>query len=152
MEYPFLIRTYDQKVTQAQTLRVFHAEKRKVVGQIGGVFNEVKTYGYDHSRINIRGLDCINAFGRKESARTEQVPKTAAGIKTALRRLRPQEAERIAAVDAEIERLTAEIERLTAELEAKRRERKALVGEAWTKANVVPLSHLTILPDPPLPR
>ena len=71
-----------------------------------------------------------------ESARSRDQARaraTAAGIKKVCRRLRPQEAERIDSIDAEIAVLESRI------AEARDRREKA-VREAWAKANVVRLA------------
>lgn len=60
---------------------------------------------------------------------------SAAGIKKVCRRLRPREAERIEAIDAEI----AELERRVAEARDRRQE---AVREAWARAHVVRLAEL----------
>ncbi len=144
MPHPFLFRFHPLSggtdVVQAAGVRVTHAERRRVKGTIGGIFTEVETCGFDHSKLNIRTQDTIGSYGRKDSMRQAVVPKTAAGVKTRLRRLRPQEAEVIAAIDAKIERLQAE-------LAESRTARRVAVREAWTKAHVVRLSDLTVEPD-----
>jgi hypothetical protein len=71
-----------------------------------------------------------------ESARSRDQARaqaTAAGIKKVCRRLRPQEAERIDSIDAEIAALEGEV------AEARDRREKA-VREAWAKANVIRLA------------
>ncbi len=148
LSHPFLFlergRPRGANIVQAFGVTVAHAERLKSDGTIGG-FTVVKAVSFDHSKITLRPHDPINGLGRKTSSMRFTVPKTAAGIKTVMRRLRPQEAARIAAVDVEIARLVEE-------LASKRAERRTIVQEAWVKAHVVPLAHLTIQPDRDLTR
>ena len=104
----------------------WHAEIHRPTGKtLGGMFNVVERTGrYDTARVQI-GV----------GGHTRSVPYTAAGIKTVLRRVRPQEAAAISAAEDTITRLTAE-------LEAARTALKAAQAAAFAHGNVVRLAEV----------
>lgn len=140
--------TRGKDVFTVEEPRVNYVETHKVkrTGHIPGLgsYNEVEHKGWDKTRLSIRiprYTDSNTKTGLSGDGRHTGsgwgavVPNTAAGLKSALRRLRPQEEERIAAVDAEI----AEHEQV---IKALRVQRRDLVQEAWTKGNVVRLNEI----------
>ena len=64
-----------------------------------------------------------------------RVAASAEGIKTVLRRLRPQEADLLEAIDRDIEHLQAQ-------LDALRARRKDILHVAWQRGNVVRLNEV----------
>lgn len=139
---PYLVRGGSPaRIVHATALFIQHAAKYRERGTVGGVFVHIEQVGVDRSRVEVRARDGVNAFGRGDGRNIGRtVAKTAAGIKSVVRRIRPQEAEQLAVIDAEI----AQWQNVIATL---RTTRKALVAEAWTKAHVVRLSELEIRPD-----
>lgn len=138
-EYPYLVKGYDRKIHQAAEVVVNYRRKTKATGKLG-MFTVVKGDGWDHSVVAVRVNEgkVLRATGRNESGvSSAHVPPTAAGLKAVMRKLRPQEAAKIAEVDAEI----AELRRQ--EIAAMKR-REELVAEAWSKGNVVRLNEVTI--------
>jgi hypothetical protein len=82
--------------------------------------------------VSVREGTTARGFWSARSRDQARAQASAAGIKKVCRRLRPQEAERIDSIDAEIAALESEIARA-------RDRREEAVREAWAKANVVRL-------------
>ena len=123
-------------------LRVTPVERRRtkrLIGAAGGFqFREVEFAGWDRTRLALSATPIRTAVGR-EHTRPEHAycDKTAAGLKKVLRRVRPQEADLLAAADAEI--AAAEDA-----LRLARLRRIELVSLAWQKARVVRLNELDV--------
>lgn len=101
-----------------------YAERRRDSGKrIMGMPVLEWTGTYDKSRIGILS----GGVGRTG------IPATAAGVKKHLRRIRPQELERIQALDEEIRMLS--------------RKRAALIREAFTRGHVVTLAEVKAKAD-----
>lgn len=136
VKYPFIIRYARAKYQQAPALSTRWRERDRRIP------------GWDHAAVTIHGVSSgsdeagdripvLEASGISVfAARGRVAPATAEGIKSVVRRLRPQEAAEIDALDERI----AELKRQVGEL---RRERRELVARAWTKANVVRLNEVT---------
>ena len=107
-------------------IHCWHMEIRRPTGKtLGGMFNIFEGTGrFDTTRVQIGAAN-----------HTRSVPYTAAGIKTVLRRVRPQEAAAIAEAECTIERLTAELEAARAAL-------KSAQAEAFARGNVVRLAEV----------
>lgn len=116
----------DDAEAGAAPIRCWHMEINRPTGKtLGGMFNVVEGTGkHDTKRVQ------IGVAGHSRS-----VPYTAAGIKTVLRRVRPQEAGAIAEAECTIERLTAELEAARASL-------KSAQAEAFARGNVVRLAEV----------
>jgi len=106
--------------------------------RIGGVFKELESTGRrDRKRFEIavrkgttaRGAETTRSRDRAEAA------ATAAGVTKVCRRLRPQEAEKLATADEEIRKLETELK------EAKDR-RAEVVKEAFAKGHIVRLREM----------
>ncbi len=108
-------------------------------GSVSGItFNELVDTGKKKTKaLKIYGKSgVITPDGkRKSNEGSQEVPRTAAGVKAVLRRLRPEEAAQLDEIDAQI---TEAQERLA----ALRKEREAKVKEAWTRAHVVRLAEV----------
>lgn len=138
----YLFRTYRGgpmgQVVTTEDLRVTPKERHRTKKIIGGMFREIEHAGWDRSGLTIRAVQMQRANGTEASGMEQRtVDNTAAGVKTVLRRLRPQEAELLAEADAEI---AVAVE----QLRAARCRRMELVSLAWTKAHVVRLNELDV--------
>lgn len=141
---PFLVKARD-RIIQAPTVTVTHGEVRRVKRVIPGLGQEVERVGWDPSRLVIRGHavwadetalatprnlveGCVSANGtRTQTGQGDQVAASASGVQGIVRRLDDQYAADLDRVDDAI----AELEQRITEL---RRERKVIVGRAWTNA------------------
>jgi hypothetical protein len=141
-ETPYLMKLRSlergRDVVTAESLRVRLAEKRRQRDtgmKIDGMRVTIGEHaGWDHKRLNIMPIDARNGIGRKQTSHMAIVERSAAGVKAALRRMRPDHANKLAAFDAGIEALEQQL----VELRCKRRE--FLQQEAWPKAHVVRLA------------
>ena len=118
------------RLFQASELIAEHPEIRKTTySNLGG-------FRFGHStgtgRIDRRKLDIRSS---QVSSYVFRVAATAGGVKSVLRRLRPQEAEQLDAIDADIARLQAQ-------LDALKEQRKQALHTAWQRGNVVRLKEL----------
>lgn len=140
-DLPFVVKIGRGEYVQAPKVRVTWREKRRVKAThtFGDVsFNEVDHAGWDRGGLMFQpcglGTDDtrpIRASGVGLGGGLRRyVESTAAGVKQAVRRIRPQEAERLAAIDAEIEAHEQAIGAL-------RQERREVVTVAWTNGHVV---------------
>src|SRR5690348_1720215 len=126
------------RIFQASELTVEHPEiRRTTYSNLGG-------FRFGHStgtgRIDRRKLDIRSP---QVSSYVFRVPATAEGVKSVLRRIRPQEAEQLDAVDADITRLQLQIDAL-------KEQRKQALHTAWQRGNVVRLKELEdLLPGAP---
>lgn len=138
-EYRYVIRRHDDIVT-VDDWRVMPEEGKRVVGQVGP-FTQIENNGkvrkdvvrlLAHDRHGLRDW-----FGRERSNGVHQLLKrSAAGVKEMLRRVRPEEAARLAEYDKQIAHLDEEIARL-------RRERRDFMRtQVWPKAHVVRLAEV----------
>ena len=124
------------RLFQASELTVEHPEIRKVTySNLGG-------FRFGHStgtgRIDRRKLDIRSP---QVSGYVFRVAATAGGIKGVLRRIRPQEATALDAIDQDIADLQAR-------LDALKELRKETLHVAWQRANVVRLKDVEdLLPD-----
>lgn len=141
----YLIKTRNAIGNYATTDQIkvtpFETHKVKRTGHIPGLgsYNEIEHKGWDRKRLTIIALKPTWAAGyARDTAERAVCDNTAAGLKSVLRKLRPQEAERLTTIDAEIEALKQAIG-------AKRRERKLVVREAWSKAHVVRLNEIEVV-------
>lgn len=106
--------------------------------RIGGVFTELEATGrHNKTRFEIAVRKGRTARGVESSRSRDraEADATAAGIKRVCRRLRPQEATRIAAIDDEIATIETDLR------EAKDR-RVKVVREAFAKGHVVRLAEM----------
>jgi hypothetical protein len=131
------------RIVQSTTPFVQHKAVHRPTGKSIGGFTEVAVAGVDRKNVVVASRDTVYADGRGGQGVRAHVAKTAAGLKTAVRRLRPQEAERLDEIDAEIRALREAITALQAA-------RKNVVAEAWAKAHVVRLNEITLASDPTL--
>lgn len=140
---PFLVRGRRRiDLVQSDTPWIRHAAKYRTKRLIGGMFREIEVSGVDRKHLDVTARNPRRSDGRKGGSNVStQVEKSAAGLKTAVRRLRPEEAARLDEKDAEI---AAALERVV----ALRAERSEIVREAWRRAHVVRLSEITLAPDP----
>ena len=118
---------------QASELTVEHPEIRKIrYSNLGGFRfgHSTGTGRFDHGKLDIRSPQVSSYVFR--------VPATAEGVKSVLRRIRPQEAEQLDAIDADIAQLQAE-------LDALKERRKQALHTAWQRGNVVRLKELEVL-------
>jgi hypothetical protein len=127
------------RIFQASELTAEHPEIRKTAySNLGG-------FRFGHStgtgRIDSRKLDIRSP---QVSSYVFRVPATAEGVKSVLRRIRPQEAAALDAIDQDIADLQAR-------LDALRERRKDALHAAWQRANVVRLKEVEDLlrPDKP---
>lgn len=105
-----------------ESFSAVYQELTKAGPDLGMFQTRVGTGKFNRSKITIH----VQGYGCTTSA-------TAEGIKKVIRRLRPQERERIETIDAEIHRL--------------QRERQTIVKEAWVKAHVVTVSEVKAIAD-----
>jgi len=140
----FLLRASHPKrgrnsVLTTDDLQVRFRHKVKATGrQIGGLFTEVTDAGIDRKHLELHSRDGRAGDGRPAHASwaRNEAGATGAAVKRILRRLRPQEAEQLAAIDARLE----QAKRALAEI---RGERDEAVRRAFAKGHVVTVSELT---------
>lgn len=139
---PFLVKAGD-RIVQAPTVTVTHGEVRRVKRTIPGLGQEVERVGWDQTRLVIRAAavwdnpgdvdrrvvaSCVAANGAKtQTGQGDQVAATPSGVQGIVRRLDERYAADLDRVDDAI----AELEQRITEL---RRERRVIVGRAWTNA------------------
>lgn len=125
----------DGKLYQAADVTVTLAPKyrTKSVRQSPiGPIRQIEQAGWDGKQLRVTPRGTLSATGRERSPGASVVPRSAAGVKAVLRRLRPSEAVVLDALDAEVRAAEAHLVEL-------RRQREAEVRAAWAKAHVVPL-------------
>jgi hypothetical protein len=126
-------------VLTTDDLQVRFRHKVKPTGkQIGGLFTEVTDAGVDRKHLELYPREGRTGDGRRAHspwARNE-ADATGAGVKQVLRRLRPQEAEQLAAIDARLEEAKRALDEI-------RDERDEAVRGAFSKGHVVTVSELT---------
>jgi hypothetical protein len=126
-------------VLTADDLQVRFPRKHKPTGRrIGGLFTEVTDAGVDRKRLELYPRDGRTGDGRPAHAAWARNEAGASGadLKRTIRRLRPQEAEQLAAIDARLE----EAKRVLGEI---RDERDEAVRKAFAKGHVVTVAELT---------
>ena len=119
-----------KRIFQASVLRLVHPEIRKLKNANLGGFRFAHTVGT--GRIDRRKFDITSP---QVSSYVFRVAASAEGVKSVLRRLRPQEADLLEAIDRDIEQLQAQ-------LDALRERRKDTVRTAWQRGNVVRLNEV----------
>lgn len=134
----FLVRRDRSSLYQAGSLRVRLAPKyrpkRTHQSPIGPI-TEIEEAGSNSRRLQVTILDALETTGRSAHPGSVVVDRTAAGVKAAVRRMRPEEAALVQKVDDEIESTKQRLADL-------RRERAELVRTAWSKAHVVRLQEV----------
>lgn len=123
-----------KRIFQASTLKAEHPEIRTTRYQTFGGMRIGHSTGT--GRIDRRKLDITSP---QVSGYVFRVPASAEGIKSVLRRIRPQET-------AVLDDLDAGIKQLEAQLEILRERRKQALHTAWQHGNVVRLKELDDLP------
>ena len=123
-------------VATADDIRVTYGEVTRVKSR-NDMFNVIERVGWDRSKLIINILTPLTGKGFEHGSDRLRVDKTAASLKTKLRRLREQEAAEIAEIDDQIAVLKEQIGAL-------RMQRQACVQAAWSKGNVVRLNELEI--------
>jgi len=121
------------RIFQASQLGVEHPEIRRVkYSNLGGFRfgHSTGTGRRDHNKLDISSPE-VRSF-------VFRVAATAEGVKSVLRRIRPQEAQLLDAIDADIAQLQAQLEGL------KQRRAEAL-QRAWQQGNVVRLKDVEAL-------
>ncbi|HLG74209.1 MAG TPA: hypothetical protein VK009_27630 [Chloroflexota bacterium] len=124
------------RLFQAADITAEHPEIRKTTySNLGGFRfgHSVGTGRIDGRKLDIRSPQVTSFVFR--------VPATADGIKSVLRRLRPQEAELLDGIDRQIEELHAQ-------LSALKEERSQALHLAWRHGNVVRLKEVEALLAP----
>jgi hypothetical protein len=141
-DYPFIVRFKQGHFYQAPALRVTYKEKTRSTRRSLGGFNVIEHSGWDKTKLSIHARQGDHAQPVKSGNGTKTgssfgvtVPATAAGVKTGVRRLRPEEAERIEEIDMNIQRLQDEIK-------ACRGARDHWVATAWTRGHAVRLNEI----------
>jgi hypothetical protein len=129
-EFLLNFRWRPARIFQASELTAEHPEIRKTTySNLGG-------FRFGHSvgtgRIDRRKLDIRSP---QVSSFVFRVTATAEGVKSVLRRIRPQEAEQLDDIDAQIVSLEAQLAGL-------RDRRKATLHVAWQRGNVVRLKDI----------
>lgn len=125
-------------VVVADEIGVFHPIIFRVAGTVGGVFNEMKSTGKrDQEKFEITVREGTLGTGLKTSRSHNRAhaDATAASAKKVIRQLRPQEEEKLDAIDAARRDLYAKLEALGTE-------RDELIREAFSKGNVVRVAEL----------
>lgn len=126
--------------------RVGERTKRTLKQFVDGFnYYETKRVGMNAKKMDLWAghKNLHNAYGSKvDQCHIGEIDRTAASLKSAVRRLRPQEAELLKEIDAKIKEAVAVVTTL-------RGERKALMSEAWTKAHVVRLAEIEPLEEKP---
>lgn len=142
MTQPEYLVRMDRKLIQTGDVRVTRVEKRRVthrtVSGLGTIGHSEGTGQYETNllRVALAGDDVRLADGRAASKnRQERIDRTAAGVKKAVRRIRPEEA-------AVIDEFDAQIAALEEQILALREMRKVAVSEAWSRAHVVRLKEI----------
>lgn len=124
------------RIFQTARLTAEYPEVRNVrYHSLGGlrVGHSVGTGRIDRRKLDIKSPDISSYVFR--------VPATAEGIKAVLRRIRPQEASLLDAIDAEVAKVQIE-------LDALKQRRKEVVHTAWLRGNVVRLKEVEgLLPE-----
>lgn len=136
-DYPFILKYKNGKYYQTAVVQVTFKETTRV-RRSNALFNVTEHSGWDKSQLSVfifgtddlrpkaaNGVTIGTHYGRV-------VPKTAAGLKSVVRRLRTQEAREIGLIDSEIETLQGAIL-------AARERRQAAVAKAWTQGHTVRL-------------
>ena len=118
------------RIFQASLLRVVHPEVRKLKNASLGGFRFAHSIGT--GRVDRRKFDITSP---QVSGYVFRVAASAEGVKTVLRRLRPQEADLLEAIDRDVEHLQAQ-------LDALRARRKDILHVAWQRGNVVRLNEV----------
>lgn len=112
------------RIYQPETIDAFYLEAREPTGEsLAGMRVMRGTGRFNRERIHLRA----GKFG------TLSIERAPDAVKRHLRRLRPQEAERLDEIDADIERLQAE--------------RRELMATAWAKGHVITLKEITDMAD-----
>lgn len=160
---PTIPRGRRERLLIADNLTVRYPRRHKPTGKLIGGFTEVTDAGAYRDRLEVKAHGIEDPLGTKlhrraggkgtryrpalradgtraNSADPFYVHKTAAEVKKHVRILRDQEAEKIGAIDVEIETHQAAIKVL-------REERSAAAKEAWSRGNVVRLQDLVALAD-----
>lgn len=129
---PYLIRfafgSGSRHLQQAETLRVTHPKVMEFKDK-GGYREAIDTGRVLTKELEIRG-------GAHHDV--TRLARTAAAVKSVVRRLRPEEAAVLDEIDTEIAAVTARLKEL-------RSQRAAAVQAAWTKAHVVRLAEVEAL-------
>jgi hypothetical protein len=135
-----------QSPVTGQEVDVTYNERRRPVGKPTMGFQVVEHASWDHNNVRVTVHNGKTELGTRRPARRAEggrspdryafVPWTATGIKTVLRKMRPEEAERIAAVDEEIAVLEEQIRE-------RRPARAEIVEEAFRRGHVVRLNELS---------
>lgn len=137
----YLLKT-GEGVVQAAGFSATHTEVREKARLVDGFLMPGKPTGkFDHSTILFYPISrgAKNRYGHGVSgAYARRVPASAVGVKTVLRRIREQEAEKIEEVDVTIALAEAQLKML-------RNARAKLLSEAWSKANVVRLNEINVM-------
>jgi hypothetical protein len=120
----YLYKTPDG-VVQRDKLHVTYVEHQRTKADLGFATLVEGTGRFDRSRLRVYAV-----------THGLTVPATAAGLKTAVRRLREQEAARLEQIDAQLAALSQQANDL-------RRERKAVLHDAFQKGHVVRLQEAT---------
>jgi hypothetical protein len=118
------------RLFQASILKVVHPEIRKLKQASLSGFRFAHSIGT--GRIDRRKLDISSP---QISSYVFRVAASADGVKSVLRRLRPQEA-------ALLDEIDSDIEQLQAQLDALRERRKETLHTAWQRGNVVRLKEV----------
>lgn len=125
-------------------LRLRWRERRRVKRVLAHGMREVEGTGNaDKSRLSFGryGSDAVRSTGLNgRDPQYHAIPANAAGVKSTIRQMRPQELERVAAVDEKIDALKKQIADL-------REERDAIVREAWSKGHAVRLADCKAIAD-----
>ncbi len=121
------------RIFQASQLRVEHPEIRKVkYSNLGGFRfgHSTGTGRIDRARLDISSPE-VRSF-------VFRIAATAEGVKSVLRRIRPQEAGLLDAIDADLARLQTQ-------LDALKQRRADILHRAWQHGNVVRLKDVEAL-------
>lgn len=142
---PYLVRLYRREgnrgqVAQAARIHVQEPERTKVarstrIPGLGSIDTHVGTGQYERTTLRLSAGDAEFRPGHRTSNFYRLIPRTAAGVKEVLRRLRDQEAAELDAIDADI---AAALERVRVLAE----QRREVLARAWQRGNVVRLSEV----------
>jgi hypothetical protein len=113
--------------TEEVTISVAHKRTRLRNGQMA-----LSAIERDELTLTIMPVEPRSVIGRRSSGGVAYVDRTAAGVRSRLRRLRPEQAKALEKIDAMIGTLEAQI----AELQ---KQRGQLLHQAWPKAESVKL-------------
>lgn len=141
-------RPRGRDVRDAAELVVRYGRKRRVkrIREVAGLgsIREVEDVGIDRGVLDVTGINLTANpryhEGGRQRAGHNQATATAAGLKRVVRKLRAQEAERLAELDAEIARLNDD-------LRDARLRRQELLQEAFTKGHVLTLAEAKEIAD-----